>query len=90
MDAASPGADSVRTARHAKKRVAAPARLAVLREVAAELDATANQVVLAWMLGGDPPVLPVIGVSSVAQLDECLAAVDLKLDADQRRRLDEA
>lgn len=69
---------------------AAPARLRVLREVAAELGATPNQVVLAWLLAGDPPVLPVIGVSSVAQLDECLGAVDLKLDPDLRQRLDAA
>lgn len=66
------------------------ARLAALREVAAELGATPNQVVLAWLLGGHPPVLPVIGVSSVAQLDEALGALDLKLDPEQRRRLDAA
>jgi aryl-alcohol dehydrogenase-like predicted oxidoreductase len=69
---------------------AAPDRLAVLRKVADELGASPNQVVLAWMLGGDPPIQPVIGVSSVEQLDECLAAADLSLDAEQRRRLDEA
>ncbi|BCK73101.1 hypothetical protein Srufu_070540 [Streptomyces libani subsp. rufus] len=34
--------------------------------------------------------LPVVGVSSVAQLDECLAALDLRLDAVQRARLDTA
>ncbi|WP_328319563.1 aldo/keto reductase [Streptomyces sp. NBC_00388] len=64
------------------------ARIAAVRAVAAETGATPNQVVLAWLLGGSPAVLPVIGVSSVAQLDECLAAVDLELDAEQRTRLD--
>ncbi len=64
--------------------------IAVLREVAAELGATPNQVVLSWLLHGDPPVTPVLGVSSVAQLDECLAAADLDLGADLRARLDEA
>jgi aryl-alcohol dehydrogenase-like predicted oxidoreductase len=63
-------------------------RLAVLAEVARELGATPNQVVLAWLLGGDPPVLPVLGVSSVEQLDECLGALDVVLDDEQRRRLD--
>jgi aryl-alcohol dehydrogenase-like predicted oxidoreductase len=58
--------------------------------VADSLGATPNQVVLAWLLGGDPPVLPVIGVSSVAQLDECLRAVDLRLDEPHRYRLDAA
>ncbi|KJK46500.1 oxidoreductase [Lentzea aerocolonigenes] len=63
-------------------------RLEVLAEVAAELGATPNQVVLAWLLGGDPPVLPILGVSSVSQLDECLGALDLVLDDEQRKRLD--
>jgi aryl-alcohol dehydrogenase-like predicted oxidoreductase len=65
-------------------------RLAVLREIAAELGATANQVVLAWMLAGDPPALPILGISSVAQLDECLAALTLKLDDEVLRRLNDA
>lgn len=67
-----------------------PARLAVLREVARETGATVNQVVLAWQLGGEPPVVPLVGASSVAQLDESLAAVDLELTGEQRARLDAA
>ena len=66
------------------------ARLAALGEVAAELGATPNQVVLAWLMGGDPPIIPVVGASSVAQLDEILGAVDLRLDDDARERLDAA
>jgi aryl-alcohol dehydrogenase-like predicted oxidoreductase len=66
------------------------ARLAVLRSVAAEIGATPNQVVLAWLLGGEVPVVPLVGASSVAQLDESLAAVDLELSAEQRTRLDQA
>ncbi|ASW55364.1 aldo/keto reductase [Plantactinospora sp. KBS50] len=68
----------------------APARLAALREVAAQTGATVNQVVLAWLLGGDLPTIPLVGASSVAQLDESLAAVDLELTAEQRARLDAA
>ncbi|MFF8905156.1 aldo/keto reductase [Streptomyces olivaceoviridis] len=67
-----------------------PARLAVLREVARETGATVNQVVLAWQLGGELPVIPLVGASSVAQLDENLAAVDLELTGEQRARLDAA
>jgi aryl-alcohol dehydrogenase-like predicted oxidoreductase len=67
-----------------------PARLAALREVAAETGATVNQVVLAWLIGGDVPMIPLVGASSVAQLDESLAAVDLELTAAQRSRLDAA
>ena len=36
------------------------------------------------------PMIPLIGASSVAQLDESLAAVDLDLTPEQRRRLDAA
>jgi aryl-alcohol dehydrogenase-like predicted oxidoreductase len=65
-------------------------RLAVLRAVAAETGATVNQVVLAWLMGGELPVIPLVGASSVAQLEESLGAVDLELSADQRTRLDQA
>ncbi|MER6079339.1 aldo/keto reductase [Streptomyces sp. NPDC001833] len=67
-----------------------PARLTALREVARETGATLNQVVLAWQLGGPLPVVPLAGASSVAQLEENLAAVDLELPPGQRARLDAA
>jgi aryl-alcohol dehydrogenase-like predicted oxidoreductase len=67
-----------------------PARLAALREVAREAGATVNQVVLAWQIGGELPIVPLAGVSSVAQLEENLAAVDLELTPEQRARLDAA
>lgn len=66
------------------------ARLRVLREVSGEIGATPNQVVLAWLLGGAVPVTPILGVSSVAQLDELLPAADLDLDPELRARLDMA
>lgn len=67
-----------------------PPRMAALREVAGELGVTVNQVVLAWLLDSDPPVLPIVGVSSLGQVEEAMAALDVRLDDDQRRRLDEA
>ncbi|WP_327065439.1 aldo/keto reductase [Kitasatospora sp. NBC_01302] len=67
-----------------------PARWAALAAVAKETGATANQVVLAWLIGGEVPVIPLVGASSVAQVTESLAAVDLELTAEQRARLDEA
>jgi aryl-alcohol dehydrogenase-like predicted oxidoreductase len=67
-----------------------PVRLKELQEVAGEVGATVNQVVLAWLIGGDIPMIPLVGASSVAQLDESLAAVDLELTADQLARLDAA
>ena len=63
------------------------ARLRVLDEVAAETGATRGQVVLAWLAGHDAPIIPLVGVSSVAQLDEAAAGVALKLDAAQWERL---
>jgi aryl-alcohol dehydrogenase-like predicted oxidoreductase len=66
------------------------ARMAVLREVAAEVGATPTQVVLAWLMGGRPPMIPVVGASTVAQLEEQLGAVDLHLDEEAHKRLDTA
>lgn len=66
------------------------ARLEVLDEVAAECGASRNQVVLAWLVGHEAPVVPLVGVSSVAQLEEVCAGVELELDPDQWRRLSEA
>lgn len=79
-------------------------RLAVLDQTAAGLGVTVNQVVLAWMLSarkqpaGDPPVgstpasnppvIPIPGASSVAQLDEIIAATELTLDQTILDRLD--
>jgi aryl-alcohol dehydrogenase-like predicted oxidoreductase len=67
-----------------------PPRLEALHEVAEETGATPNQVVLSWLMGGDLPVIPLVGASSVAKLDESLAAVDLELTADQRASMDAA
>ncbi|MEU2632807.1 aldo/keto reductase, partial [Kitasatospora sp. NPDC007106] len=38
-----------------------PARRAALTAVAAETGATVNQVVLAWLIGGEVPVVPLVG-----------------------------
>jgi aryl-alcohol dehydrogenase-like predicted oxidoreductase len=70
--------------------VGTPARRAALEAVTKETGATANQVVLAWLMGGEVPVVPLVGASSVAQLDESLAAVDLELTPAQRATLDAA
>ncbi|MEV7806258.1 aldo/keto reductase [Microbispora sp. NPDC088329] len=59
-------------------------RLAVLDEVAGELGATRNQVVLAWLRAQG--IIPIVGVSSMAQLEELL--VDIKLDDELVARLD--
>jgi aryl-alcohol dehydrogenase-like predicted oxidoreductase len=47
-----------------------------------------NQVVLAWMTQREPPTVPVVGCSTVDQLEENLAALDLGLTDTERERLD--
>lgn len=64
-------------------------RLATLARVAQRYGATSNQVVLAWLLDGSPRVTPIIGPSTLAQLDEAMDARDLHLDEDARAELDE-
>lgn len=68
----------------------ATAQLAALREVALETGGTPGQVVLAWLLGGDLPIIPIIGATSLAQLDESLDALELDLTQAQRDHLDQA
>ncbi|MFC7593141.1 aldo/keto reductase [Nonomuraea antimicrobica] len=63
-------------------------RLALLHEVADELGATPNQVVLAWLMSGG--IVPIVGVTRMEQLDEAIGAADLKLDTELRARLDAA
>jgi aryl-alcohol dehydrogenase-like predicted oxidoreductase len=66
------------------------ARLEALDAVAAQTGATRNQVVLAWLIGHGAPVVPLVGVSSVAQLEEVAAGLEVKLDAEQWQRLTDA
>ncbi len=61
-----------------------------LRQVAAELGATPTQVNLAWIMQGEPSIIPIAGASSVEQLNEILGATKVRLDADVRARLDAA
>lgn len=64
-------------------------RLARLRSVAADLNTSPNTVVLSWLHQSDPPVLPLIAASSLAQLDENLAACNLALSAEHMVALNE-
>lgn len=65
-------------------------RLAALRQVAQEIGADANQVVIAWMRQSNPPVLPIIAGSSPEQLRHNIASLAISLNADQMQRLDTA
>ncbi|MEU8655012.1 hypothetical protein [Streptomyces sp. NPDC048737] len=65
-------------------------RLAALDETAAETGTNRNRVVPAWLAGGNPAATPVVGVSTVEQLDEAIAGVSCELTAEQRERPDSA
>jgi len=54
-------------------------RDARLREIAGHHDATPAQVALAWLLRRSPAILPIPGTSSVAHLEENVAAARLDL-----------
>jgi aryl-alcohol dehydrogenase-like predicted oxidoreductase len=58
-------------------------------EVAKRLGHTPAQVALAWLLGKPEVTAPVVGVSSIAQLDQLVAACDITLDADDVTYLEE-
>ena len=65
-----------------------PLQSTALSDVAGALGATPMQVALAWLLQRAPNILLIPGTSSVAHLDENLAAVDLTLSSDSVASLD--
>lgn len=67
-----------------------PAKLATdpaIASVAAKHDATPSQVALAWLLHRSECILLIPGTSSVAHLEQNLAAADVALDADDLEAL---
>jgi aryl-alcohol dehydrogenase-like predicted oxidoreductase len=62
----------------------------LVRGVAARHGATPAQVALAWLLAQEPWVVPIPGTRRADRLAENLGAVDVELDADDLRELDEA
>lgn len=62
-------------------------RVAVLKQVAQEIGADPNQVVIAWMRQSDPPVLPIVAGSRTEQLRQNIAALKIRLNEDQMQRL---
>lgn len=62
--------------------------LAALTAVADRLELTRGQVVLAWLAGGRHPVVPIVGVSTIAQLDQAIDAATTALPEDLRAELD--
>jgi len=65
-----------------------PLQSSTLSDVAARLGVTPMQVALAWLLHRAPNILLIPGTSSVAHLQENLAAAELDLPDDALRELD--
>ncbi|NHC24949.1 aldo/keto reductase, partial [Nocardioides sp. IC4_145] len=61
-----------------------------VREIAEEKGATPGQLALAWVLARGDDVAPIPGTKQVRYLEENVGALDVTLDADDLRRLDEA
>jgi len=58
-------------------------------DVAKEKKVTPAQVALAWVLHRPGVTSPIVGVSSVTQLEELVAALDINLSPDEMKRLEE-
>jgi len=64
------------------------ARMAALRSVASEVDATLNQVIFAWMV--KQGIIPILGASRDEQMDENLGAAAVELTDEQMATLSNA
>ena len=60
-----------------------------VKKVAGELDSTPARVALAWVMGRPGVTSPILGVRSVAQLEDNLKAMEVRLGAQHRKALDE-
>ena len=56
--------------------------------IAEETGATISQVALAWLLGVEGVVAPIVGPRTFEQLEDLLGAVDVRLTDEQRARLE--
>jgi aryl-alcohol dehydrogenase-like predicted oxidoreductase len=65
-------------------------RLQVLERVAEETGASTGQIVLAWIMQSSPQIIPLMAVSSAAQLEENLGGASLRLSAEQLAKLETA
>jgi pyridoxine 4-dehydrogenase len=61
-----------------------------IRRVAAQLKVTPSEVALAWLLARSPVMLPIPGTSSVAHLEQNVAAAGLKIDQNKMEELSHA
>ena len=65
-------------------------RLGVLKEFANEINATINQLIFAWMIQNDPPIIPVMSASTSMQMQENINSLQIKLSKEQIYELNNA
>ena len=63
--------------------------LDAMDEIASAHDATVAQIALAWQLSDETISSPIIGANSIAQLEDSLGAIDIRLTLEERARLSE-
>ena len=61
-----------------------------LRELAETRDASVAQVAIAWVLSRGEDIVPLVGARRRDRLHEALGALDLRLDADDLERIEQA
>lgn len=59
------------------------------RDLAGGHNATGSQIALAWMLNKSHITAPIIGASKLDHLDQAIAALEIKLSADEIKQLEE-
>jgi len=64
--------------------------LAAVEKVAAGVGATPAQVALSWLAHRPGITAPIASATSVTQLKEIVGAIELKLDAEATKTLDQA
>ena len=64
--------------------------VSAVKAVAGEVGRSMAQVALAWLRYREVPVIPIIGARKLSQLQDNLASLELKLSAEQVKKLDEA
>ena len=62
-------------------------RTSKIKNLAKEKGAAPAQIAIAWLLARSPVVLPIPGTSSIAHLEENLGAAELRLTAEELKRL---
>ena len=60
----------------------------VVQSIAADHHATGSQIALAWMLSKPHISAPIIGASKMDHLDQAIAALEIKLSAEEIQRLE--